>query len=132
MAKGACNCGAVAFEITADLTDVIICHCSICRRFSGANGVAVLVAPTEAFCWLKGEEQITTWNKPDADWIATFCSVCGSSLPGKNDETHMFIPAGLLMSDDTLHVAHHIFVDSKAHWDQIGDPGVQHPGPYGS
>jgi hypothetical protein len=29
MAEGACNCGAVKFEINADLSDVCLCHCSI-------------------------------------------------------------------------------------------------------
>jgi hypothetical protein len=30
MALGECNCGAVAFEISAALADVFVCHCSIC------------------------------------------------------------------------------------------------------
>jgi hypothetical protein len=32
MANGACNRGAVALEIGRDLSGVIVCHCSICRR----------------------------------------------------------------------------------------------------
>jgi hypothetical protein len=66
MAKGACNCGAVAFEIDAPLADVYVCHCSICRRYSGAHGVAVVVVPNAAFRWVRGADQARHWDKPDA------------------------------------------------------------------
>ncbi len=133
MAKGVCNCGAVAFEIDVPLADVYVCHCSICRRYSGAHGVAVVVVPNAAFRWVRGADQIRLWDKPDADWQAHFCGTCGSALPGPNDPERMFVPAGLIAEGgDDLAVAHHIFVESKAAWDQIGDAGKQHPGAFGS
>ena len=49
MARGECNCGAVAFEIDADISDVFVCHCSICRKFTGSNGIAVVVIDNNAF-----------------------------------------------------------------------------------
>lgn len=128
MAKGECNCGAVAFEITSGLPGVIVCHCSICRRATGSNGIAVMVVDNAAFRWLRGEDQVTSWKKPDADWEMWFCRTCGSPVPGKNDESRMFVPAGLIMEGgESLRVTHHIFVDSKAAWDVIGDAGKQCP-----
>jgi hypothetical protein len=128
MARGECNCGAVAFEIDAELSDVFVCHCSICRRATGSNGIAVVVIDNGAFRWLRGEDQIATWKKPDADWQTWFCSICGSPLPGANDESRMFVPAGLITEGgDALRVVHHVWVDSKAAWDEIGDSGRQHP-----
>lgn len=127
MAHGECNCGAVAFELTADLSGVFVCHCSLCRRFTGSNGIAVVVVENDAFRWIRGEEHIATWKKPDADWQARFCRICGSSLPGVNDESRMFVPAGLITEgDEGLRVIHHIWVGSKADWDEIGDLGRQH------
>ena len=127
MARGQCNCGAVAFEISADLSGVIVCHCSICRRSTGSNGIAVVVIDNDAFRWTRGEEQIATWKKPDADWQTWFCRNCGSRLPGQNDESRMFVPAGLISDGgDALRVVHHIWVDSRAVWDEIGDSGKQH------
>ncbi|MFQ1699359.1 GFA family protein [Loktanella agnita] len=131
--KGACNCGAVAFRVDADLRDVYVCHCSICRRYSGAQGIAVVVVPNAAFAWLHGQDNIRSWDKPGADWQAHFCVTCGSALPGPNDPDRMFIPAGLLDGDDAgMAVAHHIWVGSKAAWDEIGDDGQQHPEGFGS
>ena len=122
-----CNCGAVAFEILSPLSDIYVCHCSICRRFTGGAGIPVIVIRNDQFKWLRGQDNIRIWSKPDADWDANFCATCGSSLPGKNDEERMFIPAGLLPSEfEGLKVGHHIFVDSKARWDVICDDGKQH------
>ncbi len=127
MALGECNCGAVAFEISADLSGVFVCHCSICRRSTGSNGIAVVVIDNNAFRWIRGEELITSWKKPDADWQTWFCRICGSPVPGINDESRMFVPAGLISDGgESLAVIHHVWVDSKAVWDEIGDSGQQH------
>jgi len=125
---GECNCGAVAFELTDGAQDVYVCHCSICRRLTGSNGIAVVLARNEGFHWIRGEDQISSWQKPQHDWISSFCSVCGSTLPVANDDSYMAVPAGLLMERiESLKVMHHIWVDSKATWDEIGDSGEQHP-----
>lgn len=127
MARGECNCGAVAFEIEAEPKDVFVCHCSICRKATGSNGIAVVIVANDAFRWTRGEEYIATWKKPDADWQMWFCRTCGSPLPGANDVSRMFVPAGLITEGgESLRVAHHIWVDSRAVWDEIGDAGKQH------
>jgi len=133
MARGECNCGAVQFEIDADLKDVYVCHCSICRRFTGSQGIAVVVFPKQQFRWLRGEDHVATWQKPGADWHAYFCRVCGSAVPGENDPHTMFAPAGAItQGGESLEVRHHVWVGSKASWDRIGDEGRQHPEGFGS
>lgn len=133
MATGACVCGGIQFAIDAALTDVYVCHCSICRRNTGSNGIAVVVFPNKAFRWLRGQELVATWKKPGHDWQTWFCSVCGAPVPGENDATRMFAPAGSITSGgEALQVRHHIYVGSKAVWDEIGDAGQQHPEAFGS
>ena len=128
MPSGQCNCGSVAFEIGTGLADVYVCHCSICRRFTGSGGIAVVVVANDDFRWTRGDDQRTAWENPETGWSRWFCRACGSPLPGPNDEARMFVPVGLL-SDGTegLRVAHHIWVSSKAEWEEIGDAGRQHP-----
>lgn len=127
MLTGRCNCGAVAFEIDSEASGVYVCHCSICRRSTGSNGIAVVVVDNAAFRWLQGKDKIATWKKPGTDWQTWFCKVCGSPLPGVNDALRMFVPAGLISEGgEALKVIHHIWVDSKAPWDEIGDTGQQH------
>ncbi len=127
MIAGHCNCGAVSFELTNRPAGVYLCHCSICRRASGSNGMAVVVVPNEHFRWVTGQDQIAAWTKPGSSWETWFCRNCGSRVPGRNDDVRMFVPAGLLGTEaDGLTVLHHIFVGSKAGWDVISDDGQQH------
>lgn len=127
MIQGECNCGAVAFAIDAALEDIYICHCSICRRSTGSNGIAVVVFPKEQFRWVRGEDTVATWRKPGTQWHTWFCRICGAPVPGENDPRTMFAPAGSLTSGgEGLRVAHHVHVGSRAPWDVIGDDGRQH------
>lgn len=127
-ATGSCNCGAVTFSIGVPITDVYICHCSICRKSTGGTGIAVTVVANSSFTWLSGQADICCWHKPNHDWLKQFCQHCGSPLPGANDSDRTFIPVGLLDNGiETLSVKHHIWVDSKANWEVIGDSGKQHP-----
>ena len=123
-----CNCGAVKFRVTRKPDSAYVCHCSICRRSSGANGVAVCIYANDEFEWVSGEEHIKHWTKPGHDWHKQFCDICGSFLPGVNDPERMFVPAGLFLGENQPpHVSNHILVDSRAPWDVIGDDGKQHP-----
>lgn len=128
MIRGSCNCGQITFEAEGEVSDVYVCHCSICRRATGSNGIAVVIVANERFRWTSGEENISSWSKPGADWAMSFCRTCGSPLPGADDNENMFLPAGLIHEGgERLAVAHHIWVDSRAVWDEIGDAGRQHP-----
>ncbi|MBK1674962.1 hypothetical protein CKO35_17080 [Ectothiorhodospira shaposhnikovii] len=71
------------------------------------------------------------WKKPGHDWYTYFCKTCGTSLPGENDKLHMYIPVGTVTSGhESLKVAHHLYVNSKSSWEEIGDAGKQHPEGY--
>lgn len=127
MIAGQCNCGSVRFAIRSQPSGVYVCHCSICRRSTGSNGIAVALVSNDDFRWTGGQEYIAMWTKPDSTWETWFCKVCGSRVPGRNDSTRMFVPAGLLAdAGSALRVIHHIWVGSKADWDEIGDAGKQH------
>ena len=119
-ALGSCNCGRIEFRLEIEPTDVYICHCSICRKATGSGGIAVTVVPLDVFSWLGGLEHLRTWQKPQHDWETSFCSTCGSALPGKNDEQSMYVPVSLLDSGaEKLKIKKRLFLDSKAGWEEI-------------
>lgn len=112
--SGQCNCKSVKFEATQGNGDVYICHCSICQRKSGGNGVAVIIVPKQQFNFIQGLSNIEQWQKPGHDWINCFCKRCGSPVPGKNCEETMFIPVGLLdKTSYPLSVKGHIWIFQK-------------------
>ena len=55
-ALGKCNCGTVRFGILCPITNVYVCHCSICRAYSSSSNFAVVVVPKQKFNWTLGEE----------------------------------------------------------------------------
>jgi hypothetical protein len=49
--KGGCHCQKVRFRVTADLSDVSECNCSICTK----KGFLHLIVPSERFELLSGK-----------------------------------------------------------------------------
>lgn len=71
---GGCHCGAVRYEVTADLTKpVITCNCSICRK----TGTMLTFVPAAAFTLLQGEESLTDYRFNKHAIAHLFCKVCG-------------------------------------------------------
>lgn len=133
MLRGECNCGVVSYVADSNVTDVFICHCSICRRSTGSGGIAVSIVDSVNFKWESGQDQICYWSKPGHDWHTYFCKICGSTLPGSNDERNTYTPVGTITTGgENLKVAHHLYVNSKASWEVIRDSGKQHTEGYGS
>lgn len=122
--KGSCLCGALQYEITAEIDGVWMCHCSNCRKTSGSAGNAILVIPKEHFHWLTGEDSLTTFTLRPT-YTITRCKTCGTPLPAEEDETHIYLTAGTL--DDPLEagIKTHVFWDSRADWDHDME-GVRH------
>ena len=55
---GGCQCGAVRYEVTADLDKTIACNCSRC----GKLGSILAFAPAEQFTLLSGEDRLTEYR----------------------------------------------------------------------
>src|SRR6266566_3331582 len=79
---GSCLCGAVRFEVTEPFTSASHCHCSRCRKESGAFGLTNARVPRHGVRILEGAELIRVWAPPDGGAVKAFCFNCGSSLFG--------------------------------------------------
>jgi hypothetical protein len=123
--KGECFCGEIQYEIKGDLHEPRSCHCSRCRKaFSGAGSAMAGVGPKE-FSWLQGEKKLTLYVGKKGYGIG-FCKLCGTTLCGLNKGEVMGISLGTLNDDPELKIHHHLFVGSKASWDEIGGEAPQH------
>ena len=119
MLRGRCNCGAVRFEIAGRWSAIGQCHCSKCRKASGAASNAVLYTAARSLRFVAGEDRRRSFDLPSG-WGTAFCSTCGSPLPRLHPNGKIFfVPAGLLDGDPGVKVERHIFVGSKASWDEI-------------
>jgi len=116
--RGACLCGAVAYEADGPFQVFQYCHCSRCRRFTGSAHASNLFCPPGQFRWTRGEENVQRYALPDARFFATaFCKTCGSSLPWTNQTgTMVIIPAGTLDDDPGIRPSRNIMWASRATW----------------
>lgn len=122
--RGKCLCGSVAFAVSGTLPNLYQCHCSLCRKATGAAANAALIVPGENFQWVRGQEHIASYVK-DNGYRSDFCLKCGSPLPNPlKGRADYWIPAGLLEDTAKLQVAAHLHVGSKASWDAIAPSGL--------
>src|SRR4051794_41946913 len=80
MASGRCICGAVSFEVNGPMRDVVLCHCTECRRWAGHAWPATSAKFDELE--FSEERGLRGVDSPDSEYDARrgLCSECGSLL----------------------------------------------------
>jgi hypothetical protein len=71
--EGGCHCGRVRFRVTADLSRVTYCNCSICAK----KGFLHLIVPQDRFELISGKDDLTTYQFNSKVAKHTFCKHCG-------------------------------------------------------
>lgn len=70
---GSCQCGAVAYDVEADLDTMVACNCSMCGR----SGAVWTFTPAAKFQLRSGEAKLTDYQFHKHIVHNLFCSVCG-------------------------------------------------------
>ncbi len=124
---GTCLCGGVRFELTQPFRRASHCHCSRCRKHSGAFGLTQGRVPRDGFRLLEGGELIRVY-RPSGGMAKAFCSACGSSLFGGTwpDGPELSIRFGALDDDPGIRPQYHSHTASAAPWDVIPADGLPH------
>lgn len=126
MIRGSCLCSSVKFQISGDVIELGICHCSQCRKAYGAAFGSVAVVAREDFSYIGGEDLVRSFAQ-SARVNRYFCGRCGSPLPMVEAwDPLVGIPAGLLDDEPGVSASSHIFVGSRAPWWEISDSLPQH------
>jgi hypothetical protein len=116
---GSCLCGAVRFELEGELEHFYLCHCAYCRKDTGSAHAANLFSRKAVLNWVSGKDKVRQFNLPATRHSKCFCSTCGSALPMMQMNGQLLmVPAGSLDSELHLRPDAHIFVSSKACWDE--------------
>jgi len=119
--SGGCVCGRVEFCVQDQFIYAGYCHCSLCRKSSGASGTAIGGILKENFSITKGEEHVKRFNR-SKETVSCFCGHCGSTLYGEKSATEMVhVRYGALNNSPKLLPQAHMHVSSKADWYEITD-----------
>jgi hypothetical protein len=89
---GGCGCGAVRFAVTGKPKFVAICHCSDCRRYTGAVFSTFAGFLNHQVAW-SGDLYATHASSPGVK--RGFCPGCGTPLFYQGErwagETHLYV-----------------------------------------
>ena len=120
MYKGRCLCGEVRFEIHGPIRNIVHCHCSQCRRAQGSAFATNGIVRRDDFRITAGEDSLSHYRLT-AEQTRSFCSHCGSPImsPSSNRPGEVRVRIGTIESDITERPIAHIFVSSRANWEEI-------------
>lgn len=120
MYKGGCLCGSVRFEITGGIRNIVYCHCSQCRKAQGSAFATNGIVAAGDFKFLSGEDSLTGYESTPGQ-TKYFCKVCGSPILSKTESRpgQVRVRLGTIDSDIEERPTAHIFVTSKANWEEI-------------
>jgi hypothetical protein len=129
MQTGSCLCGAVTYEIAGALPPIQLCHCSMCRRASGAGFATNMPLRAADFRITAGEAALKIYRSSGGK-ERLFCGECGSPIISRSagDPGMVRVRAGTLDEPAPTHPAFHFHVASKASWLPITDDLPQYPG----
>jgi hypothetical protein len=71
--EGSCHCGRVRFRVSADLSTVSACNCSMCTK----KGFLHLIVAPERFELLSGEDDLAVYEFNTRVAKHRFCRTCG-------------------------------------------------------
>lgn len=120
--RGSCLCQTITYEINGDLTDVLNCHCSMCRKLHASAFRTRAKIKTENLTICTGQDAMTFYESSAGEHKG-FCKHCGSSLFTKFDAMPDILgfPLGTLDTDPNVQATRHVYVGSKAPWYTITD-----------
>ncbi len=117
---GNCFCGAVRYAVPDEFLYALNCHCSNCRRTTGAAFKPLAGIERAKLSVISGQDKLLVFGEDEGH--DAHCKVCGSLLYSVvRDGKFVHVAMGTLLDDPAIRPTRHIFVGSKAAWFTITD-----------
>ena len=120
MLNGGCHCGQIRYQALGATFHETNCHCSICRRTTGAPYVAWFSVRRDAFRFTQGDP---VRYASSAQGTRAFCPRCGTQLTFTHADYADEIDVTIGSLDDPQRVApqDHTRTSSRLSWVKPGD-----------
>lgn len=118
--EGGCLCGAIRYRAIAAPIRGVICHCSMCRRHSGAPALSFVHFPANSFTWVRGKPAL---YQSSGFAQRGFCANCGSTLSMHEEvlADRMLIAVGSLDEPNQVRMDDHVWTKDQISWFRIDD-----------
>jgi len=124
---GECFCRAVRYAVADAFAYALNCHCSNCRRTTGAAFKPFAGIARDQLGIVDGEDNLLIVG--DAAGHDAHCGTCGSLLYSVvRGGGFVHVAMGTLIDTPSIRPSAHIFVGSKASWFTIVDQLPQYHG----
>jgi hypothetical protein len=118
--RGTCLCGTVVYEVLDQFRYSLNCHCSNCRRATGAAFKPFAAIERHKLKITSGADRLLIYGEESAH--DAHCARCGSLLYAVVREAEfVHVTLGTLVDIPSIRPSAHIFVGSKAEWYTIAD-----------
>lgn len=118
--QGGCFCGAVRYEAHGQPFNNTLCHCTDCRKASGAPAIAWFSVKTSSLHWTANAPQRF---RSSEHALRGFCPSCGTTLTWHDERWPDEIDLATATLDDPEQAppADHTFVRSRLSWMSLQD-----------
>ena len=117
---GECYCRAVGYAVADEFAYAMNCHCSNCRRTTGAAFKPFAGIARDKLSVIRGGDSLEIFGN-EANHNA-HCGRCGSLLYSMvRDGAFVHVAMGTLVDDPSIRPMAHVFTGSKAPWFAITD-----------
>lgn len=120
--EGGCHCGAIRFKTKSDPKWIGACYCVDCRKISGTPYTVFVGYDKDTVELLRGNPKE---YKSSKHVIRTFCETCSAPFSyvyvDTNEDSIIFIPAGMFDDPASLEPHEHIWVSQRLSWVHIND-----------
>ena len=122
---GHCLCGSVKLRTDAAPIKAMHCHCSMCRRHSGAAFLTYVLFPASAVHFT-GKPPVAYKSSDVAR--RSHCGTCGSpvSFVYETEPENIYIPVGILDQAASVAPQEHWYADCMLPWLHLDDRLPRH------
>lgn len=118
--SGGCRCGKYKFRVSAKPFLTSYCHCSDCRKATGAP-VTVFVGFNEAEIQLGGKDALTYQSTPTVQRL--FCGNCGTPIGYRDNRLpgEIYYYLGIMNKPENFCPTLHAWTAEQLAWLKIND-----------
>lgn len=121
--SGQCSCGELAYHHPAPAVQIVACHCSLCRRMTGAPLSSYVVVKAADLVLTQGQDFLKSYAVTSRTQ-RYFCTDCGTPLYNSNQVTYAgltMLYLGTVNQHESLTPTMDIYCESNLSWLSTAD-----------